>query len=476
MSQAGLQIVDGNLARGVDALAQYVPPYNIEAEQSVLGAMLIQPRCIEDVTEVLQDGDFYRDGHNVLFKAILALRKRNHPVDLVTVQEVLKRHDKLNIVGGMPYLTMLFDAVPSASNAVYYASIVQEKAMLRRLIDAGLTIVGAARAAEIDSCDALLELAHQWLDKAAPKRLAIDCWETLGEASVRFYEKAQHWQDDPASMSGIATPFAKLDRVSGGVGRGEMLIIGGRPSMGKSSLAAAIAQYAATHSNIAVGYVSTETTSEDLSMRILCESAQVDSLDVRKGDATLAEYTRLCEGVQRVHDAPFYIYKDIDLDVKTLVGRAKRLIREKKIGMLVVDHIGHVEGEKMDERRRESLAAAFRQFKQIARGFNVAVVVASQLSRKVESRQDKRPLLSDLYETGAAEADADAVWMVYRDNYYKSAEKQLGPGSVQDVEILIRKARNGGTGTVTLGYVPLYTQFRNITTIYDESLDGQSEY
>jgi replicative DNA helicase len=458
-----------SLTRGVDALAQYVPPYNIEAEQSVLGALMLQPVAIERVSEMLSADDFYRDAHRVLFEAVLALSQRSEPVDLITVQDELRKRERLDQIGGTPYLTMLFDSVPSAANVEYYAKIVQEKSLLRRLIDSALTVVGMARSPEIDSVDELLDEAERQIFQVSQRR-QTQYFSHLSPLLVQVYDKAEELNELKARISGLPTGIDQLDMMTSGLQNSDLFIIAARPSMGKTSLVLSIAQHVAMREKKTVALFSIEMSKEQLALRMLCSEAQVNAHRVRTGYLNDGEWAELARVVQDMYDAPIYIDDASETTSLTMRAKCRRLKAEHGLGLIIVDYLQLMQGSRRTENRVQEIGEIARGLKSLARELNVPVIALSQLSRSVEHRENKRPMLSDLRESGSIEAEADLVAFIYRDAYYKMKEavaagetfERGGAETIEETELIIGKHRNGPTGTVKIGFMPDYAKFVNV--------------
>ena len=456
------------LTRGVEAMAQYVPPHNIEAEQSVLGALLIQPVAIERVAEMLTNEDFYRDAHRTLFEAVLAISARNEPVDLITVQDELRKRDKLDAVGGMPYITALFDSVPSAGNVEYYAKIVEEKSVLRRLIDAALTVVGMARSPEIESVDDLIDAAERTIFGVSKRRMA-QFFSPISPLLVQVYDKAEEMNELKARISGLATGIDSFDMMTSGLQNSDLLILAARPSMGKTSLALTLAQHVALREKKTVAIFSIEMSKEQLALRMLCSEAQVNAHRVRTGYLNDTEWGDLARVVQDMYDAPIYIDDASETTALTMRAKCRRLQAEHGLGLIIVDYLQLMQGSKKNENRVQEIGEIARGLKSLARELNVPVIALSQLSRAVEHRENKRPMLSDLRESGSIEAEADLVCFLYRDAYYKMKEaiasgetfERGGDEKIEETEVIIGKHRNGPTGTIKVGFMPDYAKFIN---------------
>lgn len=464
-----------NLSRGVETLAQYVPPHNIEAEQSVLGALLIQPVAIERVQELLSNEDFYRDAHKVLFEAIIAITARNEPVNLITVQDELRKREKLDQVGGMAYLTALFDSVPSAGNVEFYAKIVEEKAILRRLIDAALGVVGLARSPEVESIDDLIDEAER-LIFAVSKRRHAQFFTKLSPLLVDVYDRAEELAELKARVSGLPTGIDHFDMLTSGLQKSDLVIIAARPSMGKTSLCLSIAQHVALREHQTCAIFSLEMSKEQLALRMLCSEAQVNSHRVRLGSLNDNEWGDLARVVQNMYEAPIYIDDASETTTLTMRAKCRRLMAEHGLGLVIVNYLQLMQSHRKTDNRTQEIGEIARGLKSLGRELNVPVIALSQLSRAVEHRENKRPMLSDLRESGSIEAEADLVCFLYRDSYYKMKEaiaagetfERGGKETVEETEIIIGKHRNGPTGTIKVGFMPDYAKFINIDATHSD--------
>ncbi len=458
----------GSLSRGADALAQYIPPHNIEAEQSVLGALMIQPVAVERVAQMLSGDDFYRDAHRTLFEAILAISARSEPVDLITVQDELRKREKLEMIGGISYLAALFDSVPSASNVDYYVKIVEEKAILRRLIDSALTVVGMARSPEIESIDDLIDQAERTIFGVSKRRMT-QFFSPLSPLLVEAYSRAEELNELKTKISGLPTGINQFDMMTSGLQKSDLVIIAARPSMGKTSLALTLAQHVALRDKKTVAIFSLEMSKEQLALRMLCSESQVNAHRVRTGYLNDEEWGELARVVQDMYDAPIYIDDASETTALTMRAKCRRLHAEHGLGLIIVDYLQLMQGSKRTENRVQEIGEIARGLKSLAREMNVPVIALSQLSRAVEHRENKRPMLSDLRESGSIEAEADLVCFLYRDAYYKMKEavaagetfERGGAETIEETELIIGKHRNGPTGTVKVGFMPDYAKFIN---------------
>ena len=445
------------------ALAQLrVPPHSIEAEQSVLGGLLLDNQAWDRMGDLVTDSDFYRDEHRRIFRQIRNLLERSKPADVVTVAEALDAAGEGEQTGGLAYLGELAANTPSAANIRRYAEIVRERSVLRQLV---------ATADEI-AADALNPLgrdAETLLDEAESKIFAIaeagaghsDGFVHINPLLTQVVERIQelHDRDNPSDITGIPTGYVDLDRMTSGFQAGDLIIVAGRPSMGKTAFALNIAESVAVETGLPVGIFSMEMGGTQLAMRMLASIGRLDSHRVRSGRLTDDEWSRLSFALGKLHEAPIYIDETGGLTPANLRARARRLARQYggKLGLLVIDYIQLMSSNRQGENRATEVSDISRAIKSLAKELQVPIVALSQLSRKVEERNDKRPMMSDLRESGAIEQDADVILMMYREEYYKPDTPDKGIA-----EVIIGKQRNGPTGTVRLTFLGEYTRFESL--------------
>jgi replicative DNA helicase len=447
-------------ADGAGALGSYVPPQDIEAEQSTLGAMLIERAAIEKAMEVLQKEDFYREAHQTLFEVISLLAERDEPVDLITVQAELKNKDKLEAIGGLSYLTVLYDRVPTAVNIEYYAKIVEEKAILRRLISAAFEIIGTARG-EVDNVGEVIDAAEKAIFAVAEQR-STAAFAHLKDLLLAVYDKAEELGELKQRISGLPTGLPDFDSITSGLQNSDLIIVAARPSMGKTSLCLSIAEHVALVEKKPVAIFSLEMASEQLALRMLCSQALVNAHKLRTGNLTESEWTSLAAVVQDMYDAPIYIDDASETSALTMRAKCRRLMHEHGLGLIIVDYLQLMRSHRKTENRVQEIGEIARGLKSLARELKVPVIALSQLSRAVEQRENKRPMLSDLRESGSIEAEADLVCFLYREEYYKMKEAYAG-GDVErndqeETEIILGKHRNGPTGVVRVGFQPEFAK------------------
>ena len=444
------------------AIAQLrVPPHSIEAEQSVLGGLLLDNEALDRVTDLISESDFYRSEHKLIFQQMSRLLERGKPADVITVSEAIEQAGLSDETGGLAYLGELAANTPSAANIRRYAEIVRERAVLRHLVVAGDEIA-------TDALNPLGRDAKELLDTAEQKVFAIaemgaktqQGFVHINPLLTQVVERIQelHDRDDPSEITGVPTGFADLDRMTSGLQPGDLIIIAGRPSMGKTAMALNIAEYVAVDVGLPVAVFSMEMGGTQLAMRLLASIGRLDSHRVRTGRLTDDEWSRLTYALGKLHEAPMHIDETGGMNPTDLRGRARRLKRQVgKLGLIVIDYIQLMGTTRQGENRATEVSEISRSLKALARELEVPIIALSQLSRKVEERTDKRPMMSDLHESGAIEQDADVILMMYREDYYKPDTPDKGMA-----EVIIGKQRNGPTGTVNLAFLGEYTRFENL--------------
>lgn len=432
-----------------------VPPHNLEAEQSVLGALMLDPGSASSVFEILQPEDFYRDNHRLMFMAIQSLYDKREPIDLVTVAESLREQGRLEQIGGIATIAEIAGSVPSAANVEHYAYLVAEKSMLRVLIrrTGELTARGYTPGEESRQ---LLEDAEKMVLELSQRQLR-EGFVPIRSILLQTFEKIEHLYSNKGSLTGVPSHFRELDRLTSGWQASDLVIIAARPSMGKTALVLNMAQNAAVRSKIPVAVFSLEMSKEQLVQRMLCSEAMVDQQRVRTGDLLDTDWPKLTRAVGPLSDAPIFIDDTVGISLAELRSKARRLKMESGLGMIVIDYLQLMTIGKRAESRQQEVAQISRGLKGVARELKVPVIALSQLNRGVEQRQDKRPIMSDLLESGAIEADADVISFIYRDEYYHADSEKKGIA-----EITIAKHRNGPVGTVELGYLKEFTKFVNL--------------
>ena len=438
-------------------LPERVPPQNIEAEQSVLGAMLIKKEAITRAQELLRPDDFYREAHRIVFETMLELAGDNEAVDLVTLTEALRKKEMLEKVGGISFITALANYVPTAANIVYHAQIVKEKSELRHLIDAATEIASAAYEATDDVKDIM--------DDAEKKILAVaanqtgGAFEPIRNIVIDTVGRVETLYENQGGLTGISTGFRDLDRDTSGLQKSDLILVAARPSMGKTAFTLNIATYAAMHGHT-VAFFSLEMSKEQLVQRMLCSEGGIDSQRLRTGQLEDADWDRLINTADRVSKASIYIDDTAGINVMDLRSKARRLKAEHGLDLIVIDYLQLMQGRARSnsDNRQQEISEISRSLKALARELDVPVVALSQLSRSVESRTVKKPMLSDLRESGSLEQDADIVMFLYREDYYDQETERKNI-----TEVIIAKHRNGPIGTIELFFQKEFTKFRDLS-------------
>ena len=432
-----------------------VPPNSVEAETSVLGAMLQDSNAVLTATEQLTPEDFYQPEHKVIFTAIRDLYRNRSPVDLVTVHTELARKGSLEGVGGDPYLMRIMNHVPTSANVKAYINIVLEKSVLRRMIDACHKITGECYS-QLLPVETVLANAEKAIFDIAMNRTGNDTLVPLSEVLIRTYDQMDELAKLHGAISGVPTGFIDLDNYLTGMHGGELIIVGARPSMGKTSFAVNMAQQAAMRGKT-VALFTLEMPREQIAMRMLCSDARVDMQRVRKGLLTEDEWIKLSQSFEQMSGAPMYIDDSAGLTPTQLRSRCRRLMMDKGLDLVVVDYLGLMRADSRTESRQLEVSEISRQLKAIALELKIPLVACAQLSRANKDRQDKRPVLSDLRDSGSIEQDADVVMFLHREEYYNHGTDQKNIA-----EVNIAKQRSGPLGTVKLAWLSEYTTFANL--------------
>lgn len=443
-----------------DTTFDRVPPQSLEAEMAVLGSMLIDNDSIGKVVEVLDAEDFYRTAHRKIFAAATILYEKNDPVDIITLSEELKRQKILDEVGGAYYLTELAESIPSSANIEYHVRIVHEKYLLRKLIEESANIARESYEASEDVYQ-IIDRSEQRIFGLSEKRLQ-GSFQHISPIMHDAFETIERFHERQGTVTGVPTGFTKLDELTSGLQQAELIIVAGRPSMGKTAFCLNIARSVAVEAKTPVGFFSLEMSKRSLAMRLLCAEAKVDAHGVRTGHLADNEWQKLSMSVGSLTEAPIYIDDTPGLGILELRAKARRLKKERDVGMIIIDYLQLMQGPKYVESRQQEISTISRSLKGLAKELDVPVVALSQLSRAVESRGgEKRPMLSDLRESGAIEQDADVVMFVYRPEFYMRPEEAEMKQLEGKAEIIIGKQRNGPVGTVHLNFVKKWAMFTN---------------
>ena len=435
-----------------------IPPQNIEAEQSVLGALLIDANAIEKISGIIKAEDFYRQDNRIIFEAMVNLHNRNEAVDLVTVTEELRKMGKLDAVGGISAITALSNAVPTAANVAYHANIVAEKSLRRQLISAATEVAATGYEDEAD-IETTIDLAEQKILSVANKRnnTAVTSIKDIVKDAMGRIEKLY---DSKEAFTGLPTGFVDFDKMTSGLQPSDLVIVAARPSMGKSSLVLNIAQHVALKGHKSVAFFSLEMSKEQLAQRMLCSEALIDASRLRIGQLKEEEWPKLVDAADRLSNADILLDDTPGITALEMRAKARRWQNEHGLDLIIVDYLQLMQGasQRSSDNRQQEMSDISRSLKALARELNVPVIALSQLSRGVEARTNKRPMLSDLRESGALEQDADVVAFIHREDYYdKETENQ------NIVEFIIAKHRNGPVGVVKLFFQREITRFYNLS-------------
>jgi replicative DNA helicase len=439
------------------AAAERTLPHNLEAERSVLGAILVHNDAFNLAAQVIDSNDFYRDAHRRIFDKMVALNERHDAIDFITLKEELARSGQLDDVGGPAYIASLADGVPRATNVEYYAKIVKEKSTLRNLIYAANKILTNAYEADQES-DLVLDEAESAIFAVADDRLKAG-FVPMRDLVKESFPKIEQLFEQKRLITGVPTGFVDLDEMTRGLQGGDLVIVAARPSMGKTSLVLNIAQYVATQPDHSVGFFSLEMSKESLFLRLLTAEAQVDGHRLLSGAIGGKDYGRISHALETLSAMKLFIDDSANIGVLEMRAKSRRLQAEHGLSLLVVDYIQLMSGRGRFENRTLELASISRSLKGLAKELNVPIVVLSQLSRAPEARSDHRPQLSDLRESGALEQDADVVVLIYRDDVYNKDPNSPDAGTA---ELILAKQRNGPTGVVRLAFLREQTRFANL--------------
>jgi len=438
------------------AMWEKVPPHNIDAEQAVLGAFFLDNSAIAMVTRFLQPEDFYMEAHRVIFKTILDLEENGQAADLVTVTDLLRRRGALDKVGGATYVATLSNLSPTAANAEHYAHIVEEKALLRNLINLATRLAGMGYEGSEDA-ERLMEEAEKMLMELGSRRTSA-LFVEIKDVLMDTFKHLEHLYQHKGEINGVPTGFIDLDHLCQGLQPGDLVIVAGRPAMGKTSFGMCIAYNAAQEINKPVAVFSLEMSKEQLVQRMLCAEAMIDQHKIRSGFIGDEDWGKLTQKARDLARLPIFIDDSGVLTVRQLRAKTRRLHMEKGLGLIVIDYLQLMQGSSRIENRQQEIADISRSLKGLAKELGVPIIALAQLSRSVEQRQDKRPQMSDLRESGSLEQDADVVMFIYRDEYYNPDTEKIGIA-----DIIVAKQRNGPTGVVELAFLKEYTKFMTMT-------------
>ncbi|HHT88296.1 MAG TPA: replicative DNA helicase [Clostridiales bacterium] len=437
-----------------EAFIKKILPHSLEAEQAVIGSMIMDKDAILVASEVINSSDFYEQQHGILFDAMLDLFNEGKPVDLVTLQNRLKEKDVPPQISSLEFIGDIVAAVPTSANVKYYAQIVRDKAVLRRLIKVAEETANDCYL-DKENLDTILEKVEKEVFNISQNRGAKE-FTDIKEIILRSIDSIEAAAKNKGSVTGIATGFYDLDYKTAGLQPSDLILIAARPSMGKTAFALNIAEYVALRSNITTAIFSLEMSQDQLAKRLLAMNSRVDSQNIRTGNLSADEWASLMESARVIGNSSLIIDDTSSITVSELRSKCRKLKLERNLGLVIIDYLQLMSGSKRAESRQQEISEISRSLKALAREINVPVVALSQLSRAVEQRPDKRPMLSDLRESGAIEQDADVVMFIYRDDYYHLDSEEPGV-----TEIIIGKQRNGPTGTIKLAWLAQYMKFAN---------------
>ena len=448
----------------VDTHFDKMPPQNLEAEMAVLGSMLMEEHAIGDAIELLDASYFYNDANHRIFDCILKLYSDNKAVDILTLIEELKRTEDLERIGGASYVTSLTTVVPTAANVRHYAYIVREKGILRNLISTATNIVSESYDAQ-GEVEKILDRAERMIFEISSKKVDSN-FSPIKEIIKSSIETIDTLYQKKVHITGLATGFADFDSLTAGLHPSDLIVFAGRPSMGKSAFITSIAEHVGIVQKAPIAIFSLEMSKEQLVQRMLCSHARVNAHNVRTGFLSQSDWPKLTTAAGKLSEAPIFIDDTASISVLELRAKARRLKSQHNIQMVIVDYLQLMQGLRGSENRQQEISEISRSLKALARELRVPLIAVSQLSRAVETRQDHRPQLSDLRESGAIEQDADVVGLLLREEYYNPTEENRGIA-----EIIIAKQRNGPVGSIKLTFLKEYARFENLAMVSEEIIE-----
>ena len=437
------------------------PPQNISAEQAALGSMLLQEEAILHGVDILRPEDFYKKSHQTIFKCILQLFEKSRGVDLVTLTEELNRINLLEEIGGITYLTNLISSVPTAANIEYYIKIIEEKSILRNLINNATKIISMGYE-EKEDAKILLDKAEHLIFEVSERNLG-QSFVPIKEILQDSFEKIENLYHRDEFITGIPSGFDEFDDITTGFQPSELIVVAGRPGMGKTAFCMSIAQNIAISKNIPVALFSLEMSKSQLVQRMLCSEARVDAHNLRKGRLAESDWPTLSMAAGRLASSPIFIDDTAGITCLEIKAKTRRLKAQANLGLIIIDYLQLIASSGRVENRQQEISEISRSLKVLAIEINVPIIAVSQLSRAVEQRIERRPRLSDLRESGAIEQDADLVVFLYREEYYKPKTEKKGIA-----EVIISKQRNGPTGQIDLAFIKEYAKFENLTRTPEE--------
>jgi replicative DNA helicase len=445
-------VSEGGSRASASPAYERVPPHNVEAEESVLGSMLLSKDAIAEVLELLREEDFYRPAHRTVFRSVLELYGHGDAVDAVTVQEELRRNGSLADIGGAPFLHTLVASVPTAANATYYARIVKEAGVLRRLIDVGTQIVQLGFETPQDT-ERAVDIAESLVYQVAQGRVTED-YHSLRDVLTGTLEAIERLHEDHREITGVPTGFPDLDRLTSGLQPANLIIVAARPAVGKSTMGLDIARHASVKAQVPTVVFSLEMSKTELVQRLMCAECTVDMQRLRTGRMEESDWTRLTRSLGKLADAPLFIDDSPGTTMMEIRAKCRRLKQRHGLGLVVVDYLQLMQPSRRFENRQQEVSEISRSLKLLAKELDVPVIAISQLSRQTEARSDRRPMLSDLRESGALEQDSDVVLFIYRDELYDPESARKG-----EADFILAKHRNGPTDTVTVTFQGQYSRF-----------------
>ena len=446
-------------------MADRMPPQNIEAEQAVLGAMLISQEAIAETAQILTPVDFYREAHRIVYETILDLTNKNQAVDNLTVIEQLNKSGQLEKVGGIAFVTALANTVPTAANVIFYAKIVKEKSLMRRLINTA-TAIATMGYEDSEDADIIIDKAEKMILELASNRKTSD-FTPIKQIVIDTFSKIEGLYESKGGLTGLSTGFKDLDRLTTGLQPSDLILVAARPSMGKTAFTLNIASHVAIKENKPVALFSLEMSKEQLMQRMLCAEGLIESQRLRVGDLDEQDWQKLIAAADKFSKAPLYIDDTPGISIMELRSKARRLQQEKGLSLILIDYLQLMQGRstKGNDNRQQEISEISRSLKSLARELNVPVIALSQLSRSVESRQIKKPMLSDLRESGSLEQDADIVIFLYREDYYNAETENK---NITDV--IIAKHRNGPVDSIQLFFHKQFTKFADLLRTTDDNM------
>lgn len=444
----------------VDSILSRLPPQNLEAEQSVLGSIMIENDAINRAVEFIAPEDFYRESHRKIFSAMLEISEKGEPIDLITLSNTLKTAGALEDVGGAAYLSFLVDSIPTAANCATYARIIREKSILRRLIQGATEIVTRGYEAT-DDVEQFLDHSEKIVFDIAQKRIKQG-FVAMKDIVKQSFKNIEILSEKREVVTGVPTGFIELDRMTAGLQPSDLIIVAGRPSMGKTAFALCIVAHAALHRKIPCAIFSLEMSKEQLAQRMLCMEARIDASKIRGGFLTDSDWPKLTQTCGDLSDAPIFVDDTPAMNILEMRAKARRLQKEHGLGLIVVDYLQLMRGVHATDSREREISEISRSLKALAKELSVPIIALSQLNRMVENRKPPKPILADLRESGAIEQDADLILFLFREEVYDRDTVNKGIA-----EVIIGKQRNGPIGDVRVAFLGPFTRFENLARDFE---------